>query len=87
MQPRAGRFIRLSQPFMENEMIIRQYFVGGIAHSSYLLGGKNTCAMVDPQRDRRVYLEAAEELELTITHVLETHLHADFVSGHMTWRR
>ncbi len=64
-------------------MIIRQYFVRGIAHSSYLLGGKNTCAIVDPQRDVRVYLEAAEELELTITHILETHLHADFVSGHM----
>ena len=64
-------------------MIIRQFFVKGISHSSYLLGGKSTCAIVDPQRDVRPYLEAAHELDLEITHILETHLHADFVSGHM----
>ena len=64
-------------------MIIQQLFTGGIAHSSYLLGGTDTCAIVDPRRDVQVYLEAAKSLGMEITHVLETHLHADFVSGHL----
>ncbi len=64
-------------------MIVQQYFVKGIAHSSYLLGGQKTCAIVDPQRDIQGYLSAAEDLGVKITHILETHLHADFISGHM----
>lgn len=64
-------------------MIIRQFFINGIAHSSYLLGGNKKCAIVDPARDIDMYLEAAEEMGLEITHILETHLHADFVSGHI----
>jgi hydroxyacylglutathione hydrolase len=64
-------------------MIVLQFFVKGIAHSSYLLGGNDTCAIVDPRRDVGTYLEAAEDLGMEITHVLETHLHADFVSGHL----
>jgi len=64
-------------------MIVQQFFVGGIAHSSYLLGGAKTCAIVDPQRDVQVYLDAARTGGLKITHILETHLHADFVSGHL----
>ena len=64
-------------------MIVQQFFVSGIAHSSYLLGGTKTCAIVDPQRDIQVYLDAAADLEMKITHILETHLHADFISGHL----
>ncbi len=64
-------------------MIVQQFFTPGIAHSSYLLGGDKTCAIVDPRRDVQIYLDAAAELGLKITHVLETHLHADFVSGHL----
>lgn len=64
-------------------MIVQQFFVKGISHSSYLLGGTKTCAIVDPQRDVQVYLDAAKDLEMKITHILETHLHADFISGHM----
>ena len=64
-------------------MFVRQFFVKGIAHSSYLLGGSETCAIIDPQRDIQVYLDAAKEMQMKITDVLETHLHADFVSGHM----
>ena len=64
-------------------MIVQQFFVGGIAHSSYLLGGAKTCAIVDPQRDVQIYLDAARTGGLKITHILETHLHADFVSGHL----
>ena len=51
-------------------MIVQQFFVKGISHSSYLLGGSTTCAIVDPQRDIQVYLDAAEALEMKITHIL-----------------
>ncbi len=64
-------------------MIVLQFFVKGIAHSSYLLGGTDTCAIVDPRRDVEIYLDAAEDLGMEITHILETHLHADFISGHL----
>ncbi|HUT92444.1 MAG TPA: MBL fold metallo-hydrolase [Thermoguttaceae bacterium] len=64
-------------------MFVQQFFVKGLAHSSYLLGGSETCAIVDPRRDVQIYLDAAKELQMRITHVLETHLHADFVSGHL----
>lgn len=63
-------------------MFVRQFFVRGIAHSSYLLGGTSSCAIIDPQRDVSEYLAAADEMGLRITHVLQTHLHADFISGH-----
>jgi hydroxyacylglutathione hydrolase len=63
-------------------MLVQPFFVQGLAHSSYLLGGSEHCAIVDPRRDVDLYLETAKELGLRITHVLETHLHADFVSGH-----
>jgi hydroxyacylglutathione hydrolase len=64
-------------------MIVQQFFVKGLAHSSYLLGGSNTCAIVDPRRDVDVYLQAAKDMGIKITHILETHLHADFISGHL----
>lgn len=63
-------------------MQVRQFFVEHIAHSSYLLGWNGGCAIVDPARDAGMYVEAASDMGLPITHVLETHLHADFVSGH-----
>jgi hydroxyacylglutathione hydrolase len=64
-------------------MFIQQFFVKGLAHSSYLLGGSKKCAIVDPRRDVDMYLEAAGDMGMKITHILETHLHADFVSGHL----
>ena len=64
-------------------MIVHQFFVKGLAHSSYLLGGTNTCAIIDPRRDVDVYLQASKDMGMKITHILETHLHADFVSGHL----
>lgn len=64
-------------------MIIKQFFIEKIAHSSYLIGSKKACAIVDPCRDADRYILAAEKEGLKITHILETHLHADFVSGHM----
>ena len=64
-------------------MFIQQFYVNGIAHTSYLLGGRRACAIVDPKRDVDDYLAAAKTMGYTITHILETHLHADFISGHM----
>ncbi len=64
-------------------MFVQQFFVKGIAHSSYLLGGIKTCAIIDPRRDIQIYMDAAREMGFKITHVLETHLHADFISGHL----
>jgi glyoxylase-like metal-dependent hydrolase (beta-lactamase superfamily II)/rhodanese-related sulfurtransferase len=64
-------------------MIVESFFIKGIAHNSYLLGDSSACAIVDPRRDVDLYLAAAKALNMTITHVLETHLHADFVSGHL----
>jgi glyoxylase-like metal-dependent hydrolase (beta-lactamase superfamily II)/rhodanese-related sulfurtransferase len=64
-------------------MQITPFFVKGIAHHSYILAGKQNCAVIDPQRDTDLYLEEAKSRGLKITHILETHLHADFVSGHI----
>ncbi|HER43617.1 MAG TPA: MBL fold metallo-hydrolase [Candidatus Eisenbacteria bacterium] len=64
-------------------MLLKHFFLPKIAHSSYILAGQKTCAVVDPQRDVEIYIEAAKELGMKITHILETHLHADFVSGHI----
>ena len=64
-------------------MFVQQFFTKGIAHSSYLLGGSRTCAIIDPRRDVQVYIEAAQDMGMAVTHILETHLHADFISGHM----
>ena len=67
----------------EKYMFVQQFFVKGIAHSSYLLGGPKHCAIVDPRRDVEIYLRAAKDRGVKISHILETHLHADFISGHL----
>ncbi|WP_094226837.1 MBL fold metallo-hydrolase [Methanolobus psychrotolerans] len=64
-------------------MLIQQIFTEKIAHSSYILAAEKTCAIIDPRRDIEIYLELSRELEVRITHILETHLHADFISGHI----
>ena len=64
-------------------MLLKHFFTGKIAHSSYILAGKNSCAVIDPQRDVDFYISEARTLGVDITHILQTHLHADFISGHM----
>jgi glyoxylase-like metal-dependent hydrolase (beta-lactamase superfamily II) len=64
-------------------MLIKHYFIPKIAHSSYILAGSDVCAVIDPQRDIDVYIDEARELGVVITHILQTHLHADFVSGQL----
>ena len=64
-------------------MYVQQFFVDGLASMSYLVGceSKGIAAVIDPDRDTRKYTEAAEARGLRITHIIETHLHADYVSG------
>jgi hydroxyacylglutathione hydrolase len=63
-------------------MYFKQFYLGCLAHASYLLGSDGEAAVVDPQRDVDQYLQEAEAQGLRIRYVIETHLHADFVSGH-----
>lgn len=64
-------------------MYVQQFFIEGLGCASYLVGceAAGVSAVVDPDRDVRKYLEAAEGRGLKITHIIETHLHADHVSG------
>jgi hydroxyacylglutathione hydrolase len=63
-------------------MYFEQFYLGCLAHASYMLGSEGEAVVVDPQRDVDIYLKAADEHGLKIKHIFETHLHADFVSGH-----
>ena len=63
-------------------MYFEQFYLGCLAHASYMLGSEGDAVVVDPQRDVDLYLKAAQQQGLTIRHIFETHLHADFVSGH-----
>lgn len=69
-------------------MILKQYYLGCLAHASYLLGDEEsaTAIVVDPQRDVEQYLADAQRLGLNIRHVLLTHFHADFIAGHLELR-
>ncbi len=69
-------------------MILEQYYLGCLAHASYLIGDAETgiAAVVDPQRDVDGYIEDAAKLGLTIKHVFLTHFHADFIAGHLELR-
>src|SRR6202042_1318104 len=69
-------------------MILKQFYLGCLAHASYLIGDESTgeAAVVDPQRDIDQYLAFAAENKLQIKHVFLTHLHADFIAGHLELR-
>lgn len=64
-------------------MEFKQFYLGCLAQASYLIGSDGEAAVVDPRRDVEEYLAEAEARGLTIRTVIETHLHADFVSGHL----
>jgi rhodanese-related sulfurtransferase/glyoxylase-like metal-dependent hydrolase (beta-lactamase superfamily II) len=63
-------------------MFFKQFYLGCLAHASYLIGADGVGAVIDPQRDVDTYVEAAKEAGLEIRYIFETHVHADFVSGH-----
>src|ERR1700740_3185305 len=69
-------------------MILHQFYLNCLAHASYLIGDEETgtAAAVDPQRDIERYLVFAAEHKVQIRYVILTHLHADFVAGHLELR-
>ena len=69
-------------------MIFKQFYLPCLAHASYIIGDEQTgtTAVVDPQRDTDQYIAFAAEHGLKIKHVFLTHLHADFVAGHLELR-
>ena len=69
-------------------MIFKQFYLPCLAHASYLIGDESTgtAAVVDPQRDTDQYIAFASEHGLRIKHVFLTHLHADFIAGHLELR-
>jgi glyoxylase-like metal-dependent hydrolase (beta-lactamase superfamily II) len=69
-------------------VVFKQFYLGCLAHASYIIGDESTgvAAVVDPQRDIDQYISFAAERHLKIKHVFLTHLHADFVAGHLELR-
>src|ERR1051325_4542323 len=66
-------------------MIFTQHYLACLSHASYLIGDEGTrrAVVVAPRRDVDVYLDEAAEHGLTIERVIETHIHAEFLSGHL----
>jgi hydroxyacylglutathione hydrolase len=69
-------------------VILEQHYLGCLAHASYFIADERShvAAVVDPQRDVGRYLDAAEKCGCRIEHVFLTHLHADFLAGHLELR-
>ena len=69
-------------------MHFKQYYLGCLAHASYLIADEEsrTAAVVDPQRDVDQYVADADRLGVEIRHVFLTHFHADFLAGHLELR-
>lgn len=63
-------------------MEFRQFYLGCLAHASYLIASDGEALIVDPQRDVDLYIDEAARLGVGLRYIIETHLHADFVSGH-----
>src|SRR6478672_6264585 len=64
-------------------MQFKQFYLGCLAHASYYIGSGDEAVVIDPQRDVQQYLDEAEANGQKIKYVIETHSHADFVSGHI----
>ncbi len=64
-------------------MYIQQIYTNCLAHAAYYIESGNEAAVIDPLRDPEPYIKLAKERGATIKYVLETHFHADFVSGHI----
>ena len=64
-------------------MKFKQFYLGCLAHASYYIGSGAEAAIIDPQRDVEQYLDEAAANDQRIKYIIETHSHADFVSGHL----
>jgi glyoxylase-like metal-dependent hydrolase (beta-lactamase superfamily II)/rhodanese-related sulfurtransferase len=73
---------------MLHNLVLKQFYLPCLAHASYLIGDEatGTAVVVDPQRDIEQYIAFASEQGLAIKYVFLTHLHADFVAGHLELR-
>ena len=69
-------------------MLFKQYYLGCLAHASYMVADAqtHTAVVVDPQRDIAQYLQDAAQWGVQIRHVFLTHFHADFLAGHLELR-
>lgn len=65
-------------------MKIERFEIPGLAQNSYIISSEGKAAVIDPIRDVDRYTAYTSEHKLTITHVLETHIHADFAAGSVT---
>ncbi|HCN83458.1 MAG TPA: MBL fold metallo-hydrolase [Sphingobacteriaceae bacterium] len=68
-------------------MILEQIYTGCLSQGAYYIQSGDEAAIIDPLREVYPYIEKAEAAKATIKYVLETHFHADFVSGHLDLSR
>ena len=66
-------------------MKIEQIYTGCLAQGAYYIESKGEAVVIDPLREVQPYINRAEKDQAKITYILETHFHADFVSGHLIW--
>src|SRR5690606_3122441 len=84
-RPTNVRTIGSETPGDQTDMKFEQYYLECLSHASYLVGDESSglAAVVDPRRDVQEYIADAEAAGLRIAYVIETHFHADFLSGHL----
>jgi glyoxylase-like metal-dependent hydrolase (beta-lactamase superfamily II)/rhodanese-related sulfurtransferase len=68
-------------------MTIERFYLACLSHASYLIVSEGEAAVIDPQRDVEEYVDYLDHNGLRLRYVIETHLHADFVSGHLELAR
>jgi rhodanese-related sulfurtransferase/glyoxylase-like metal-dependent hydrolase (beta-lactamase superfamily II) len=68
-------------------MVIERFYLACLSHASYLIASNGQAAVIDPQRDVEIYLNFLDMSGYRLAYVIETHLHADFVSGHVELAR
>lgn len=76
--------VTVTEPAIDH-LVMQQYYLECLSQASYLVGDRTTgqAVVIDPRRDVEEYVDDAATLGLRITHVIETHFHADFLSGHL----
>lgn len=73
----------IDRGFKALSMKFKQFYLGCLSHASYYIGSDGEAAVIDPQRDVQQYLDEAGANDQKIKYIIETHSHADFVSGHI----
>ena len=75
---------KITEHFWEDKLMqFKQFYLGCLSHASYYLGSETEAVIIDPQRDVQQYIDEAEANDQKIKYIIETHSHADFVSGHI----